>query len=63
MSIFSFKYITIYILKKIRDSRLSTLNSKIDEMIETLHMVDERVEEVLYGDDIFGRLKDEIIKI
>lgn len=49
-------------LKKIRDSRLSTLNSKIDEMIETLHMVDERVEEVLYGDDIFGRLKDEIIK-
>lgn len=31
-------------------------------MIETLHMVDERVEEVLYGDDIFGRLKDEIIK-
>ncbi len=49
-------------LKRIRDSRLSTLNNKIDEMIETLHMADERAEEVLYGNDIFGRLKDEIIK-
>ncbi len=50
------------LMKRVRDLKENLLNKKIDEMITLLHTIDEEAESLELKDDIFGNLKDEIIK-
>jgi signal transduction histidine kinase len=50
------------LMKRVRDLKENLLNKKIDEMITLLHTIDKEAERLELEDDIFGNLKDEIIK-
>lgn len=50
------------LMKRVRDLKENLLNKKIDEMITLLHTIDKEAESLELEDDIFGNLKDEIIK-